>query len=468
MQLKLALLPALLAGSLATSSLLYADETADTIHALKKQIEELDQKVRILERKREIDVETTSSKTPTGPRVELGANGLTVNSADTNFVFKIRGYVQMDGRVGVGETAGPFSDTFLMRRIRPIFEGTLYRKLDYRIMLDFGSGVTSSTSNDGFVQDAYANLRLLPELQIQVGKMKEPVGLERLQSGANLLFVERAFPTLLVPNRNVGAMLQGDLFGQVLSYQAGVFNGATDGGSTDFQAFDAGNTAGRLFTTPFKNSGVAALEGFGVGVAGTYGRLTGPMRSYLSPGQRAIFSYLTGVGALPNVVADGQQWRLSPQGYYYWGPFGIFGEYVVSSQDVRQAGGGASTGTTATLANRAWQVAGAWFLTGEKNSWKPVNVKEPVTFSSKGGWGAVELVARVQGIHFDDDAFPIFANPKTSPSSAFGWGVGVNWHLNRNLKVSLDFENTEFTGGKNNPITANNEQVIFGQIQVSF
>jgi phosphate-selective porin len=46
--------------------------------------------------------------------------------------------------------------------------------------------------------------------------------------------------------------------------------------------------------------------------------------------------------------------------------------------------------------------------------------------------------------------------------------VGVNWHLNRNLKVSLDFENTDFTGGKKNPTTANNEQVIFGQVQVSF
>jgi phosphate-selective porin OprO/OprP len=120
------------------------------------------------------------------------------------------------------------------------------------------------------------------------------------------------------------------------------------------------------------------------------------------------------------------------------------------------------------LASRAWQVAGSWFITGDNYSWKPVTVNEPVTFTSTGGGGAGALVALVQGIQFDDDASPVYANPKASPNSAFGWGVGVNWHLDRNLKLSLDFESSDFTGGNKNPITSHNEQVIFGQVQVSF
>jgi phosphate-selective porin OprO/OprP len=192
------------------------------------------------------------------------------------------------------------------------------------------------------------------------------------------------------------------------------------------------------------------------------------MRSFVSPGQRPIFSYLAGTGVLPNIAADGQQWRFTPQGYYYWGPFGIFGEYVVSSQEVRQIGGGPSKGAKASLANRAWQVGTSWFVTGDKNSWKPVSIDRPVTFASNGGWGALELVARVQGLHIDDDAFPVFADPGKSPNSAFGWGIGVNWHLNRNLKLSLDYENIHFTGGEQNPITADNEQMIFARVQVSF
>ena len=437
------------------------------------RIDQLDQKVRVFERKQELDKEAAAERAKTTPVVTLGASGLQVRSADSNFVFNLRGYVQADGRFGVGESAGPYVDTFLMRRVRPILDGTLYKLADFRVMLDFGSGITSSSaaansySNDGFLQDAYVNLRFLPQLQLQVGKMKEPVGLERLQSGANLLFIERGYPTALVPNRNVGAMLQGDLFGQRLSYQAGVFNGISDGGSTDFQGFDTGNVAGRLFTTPFRTSGLEPLEGLGLGIAGTFGDLNGTLRSYVSPGQQTIFSYLTGTGTNSNVVADGQQWRFSPQGYWYWGPFGLFGEYVLSSQDVRQGGGGPTAGRADTLVNRAWQVAGSWFLTGEKNAWKAVTPKELLTLAGP-GWGALELAARVQGIDFDDDAFPVFANPNRSATSAFSWGLGVNWHLNRNLKLSLDYEHTHFDGGTLNPVTAQDEQVILTRLQFSF
>ena len=42
------------------------DDTADTIQELKRQIQELDQKVRVLEREKEVDTEATDAKA--GPR----------------------------------------------------------------------------------------------------------------------------------------------------------------------------------------------------------------------------------------------------------------------------------------------------------------------------------------------------------------------------------------------------------------
>jgi len=162
-----------------------------------------------------------------------------VRSADSNFVFKVRGYVQADLRFYADDyPGGTANDTFLIRRARPIFEGTVYDKYDFRVMLDFASGINSSAANNGFLQDAYLNARFLPEFQVQVGKFKEPVGLERLQSGANLLFVERGYPTQLVPNRDVGVQLQGDLLGGLFRYEAGVFNGVADGGSGDADVSD--------------------------------------------------------------------------------------------------------------------------------------------------------------------------------------------------------------------------------------
>jgi phosphate-selective porin OprO/OprP len=97
-----------------------------------------------------------------------------------------------------------------------------------------------------------------------------------------------------------------------------------------------------------------------------------------------------------------------------------------------------------------------------------VTPKKPLNFSGGGGWGAVELAARVQGISVDDDAFPVFANPDLSINSAFSLGVGVNWHLNRNLKLSLDYEHTDFDGGEQNPNTAQDEQLILGRVQFGF
>src|SRR5580765_5231967 len=244
----------------------------DTVDSLRKQVQELDQKVRILERKSELEVEGAQTKSQTAPKLTAGAEGFSFSSADTNFVLKLRGYVQADARFYL-EDHIPANDTFLMRRVRPIFEGTVFKNYDYRIMLDFASGISSSSLNNGFLQDAYLNAHYWPEFQIQVGKFKPPVGLERLQSGANLVFAERGLPTQLVPNRDVGLQLHGEVLGGSLYYQAGVFNGVQDGasGDSDVGTDDHKDVAARLFARPFKNTKLASLQGLGVGVAGTYG-----------------------------------------------------------------------------------------------------------------------------------------------------------------------------------------------------
>jgi phosphate-selective porin OprO/OprP len=356
--------------------------------------------------------------------------------------------VQADARFypddNVGGTA---NDTFLLRRVRPIFEGTVYEKYDFRVMLDFGSGASATAANNAFVQDAYLTARLWPALQFVAGKMKEPVGLERLQSGANLLFVERGYPTQLLPNRDVGFGAQGEMLGGVLNYAGGVFNGVADGGSGDFEtADDDKDAAGRVFAHPFKHTSLEPLKGLGLGVAGTYGDQEGALRTFVSPGQQRFFSYRTGLGtnaATANVVADGEHWRFSPQAYYYWGSFGLFGEYAVSNQEVRRDDGAA---TFARLRNTAWQVVASYILSGEENSWRALTPKKPFSLSG-GTWGAWEVAARFGQLEIDDDAFPLYANPATSASSATSWGVGLNWHLNRNLKINLNYEQTDFDGG---------------------
>ena len=326
------------------------------VPALLKRLDELEQKVKVLERNRELDHDVATEKAKVTPTVSLGANGLQVKSADSNFTMNVRGYVQVDGRFYTSEKT--VNDTLLLRRVRPIVEGTVWDKFDYRFQAELGSGTTSTgTNNNGFILDAYANVRLWPQLQFQAGKYKTPVGLERLQTTANLPFVETGFTTQLTPNYDVGVMVHNGLFKNVLDYEVGIFNGVADAASGDMDSADEGKEiVARVFAQPFLNSDSTLLRGLGFGVGGTYGYRAGPTRGYVTPGQQTFFSYST--AAANSVTFSGDQYRIVPQAYYYYGPYGILGEYALSSQEVnRFTPGGKPTQPNGILGDRCTRLS---------------------------------------------------------------------------------------------------------------
>ena len=101
----------------------------------KQRIEALDQQLKSLERKRELDQETAETKAREAPTVSLASNGLVVRSADSNFLMNVHGYVQADARFYFNDR-DQANDTFLLRRVRPIIEGTVFNQFDYRLMPD--------------------------------------------------------------------------------------------------------------------------------------------------------------------------------------------------------------------------------------------------------------------------------------------------------------------------------------------
>ena len=62
--------------------------------------------MKILERKRELEQESAAEKAKGAPVVSLGTGGFQVRTADSNFVFRVRGYVQGDARFYVDDPAG--------------------------------------------------------------------------------------------------------------------------------------------------------------------------------------------------------------------------------------------------------------------------------------------------------------------------------------------------------------------------
>jgi len=444
-----------------------ADPPDENLTTLLKRINELEQQVKILHRNRELDQDAVVEKAKTTPLVTLSGDGLVVKTADSNFVAYVHGYGQVDGRFYPSDR-NTANDTILLRRVRPILEGTVYDKFDYRLMLDFasGNGSSSTAGNNALLDDAYVNARFWKDAQFQVGKYKSPIGLERLKSTADLTFVETGFATQLTPNYDLGVMVHNDLFKSPYSYAIGVFNGATDGGSNDADTSDQGkDVVARFFTQPFMNHDIAPLRRLGFGVAGSVGSHQGTLASYKTPGQQTFFSYASGV------TASGEQYRLDPQLFWYWGAFGLEGEYVLSSQ--RVASTVAGTAPIRRFNNTAWQLEASYFLTGEENTFKSSSLirvapLHPFSFT-EGGWGAFELAVRVQQLSLDKDAFAKYAT-STSAKEATAWGVGINWYLNRNVKLNLDYESTTFKGGSSatGSVTGREEHAILSQVQFAF
>jgi len=418
--------------------------TEEQPQSVEERLDELDQKVRVLDRKSELDKEQAAEKAKTAGQATAGKDGFSLKSADGAFQLKLRGYTQLDARFYSGDDERPANDTFLLRRIRPIIEGTLFKIFDFRIMPDFAQGQT-------VLFDGYLEGRFSPAFKVRAGKFKPPVGLERLQSATDTFFVERSYPTSLVPSRDVGIQVSGDLAGGGVNYAVGYFNGVPDGANGgDVDAEDDKDVAARLFFT---------RKGLGLGIGASQGSTTGTVTAtglpgYRTPGQQTFFSYGAGV------FADGDRIRLSPQGYLYAGAFGLLAEYVQSSQEVRR------DAVVEELENEAWQVAASWVIAGGEPSFRGVNPKtvfDPAAHT----WGAFELVARISGLDVDDEAFPLFANPASAASAADSLGVGLNWYLNRNLKVMLDYERTEFEGGAASG-DREDESVLFSRFQIAF
>jgi phosphate-selective porin OprO and OprP len=110
----------------------------------------------------------------------------------------------------------------------------------------------------------------------------------------------------------------------------------------------------------------------------------------------------------------------------------------------------------------------SYFLTGDQNSYGPILPKNPVSFRGDGGWGAWELAAQVGRLNIDSDALPQFANPATAARRATSWGIELNWYPNRNLKLMLDYERTDFDGGQSARLPAKGEDVIMTRMQLAF
>ncbi|NBV74604.1 MAG: hypothetical protein EBR59_01090 [Methylococcaceae bacterium] len=450
-------------------------------------LNKLKTKVNLLERKIEVDKEVYEASASKMPKFDAGADGFRITSQDGRHQVRIRGAVQADGRffaedhggvrtagvnnLGTGSVSG-IPDQFQLKQARVWLEGKFFDNIYFKIMPDFAA--------NNILPDAYLDYAYKSYAGLSVGKQKTPLSLERLQGDADGMFLERAYPTYLANNRDVGIMLHGEFakpgykaeyggpvdFKNFISYQLGVFNGAGDNASLDKSSagtFDDKEFDGRLWSHPFQHSGHDWLEGLGLGVAGSWSRPTGLALNKLTSaiGSNSILDYgftkvktatvkagaLSSPSYLAALTGEGDHIRIYPQAYWYAGPLGFMGEYVLSEQNLNAYSPYKTSGKAAHFKqkNSAWQAQLSYVLTGEDATFqgvKPIRIFNP----SEGTWGALQAAVRFSDLNIDPDTFN-YLDPTRNIREAKSWAVGLNWFLTQNAVVRADYEETYFTGG---------------------
>ena len=402
------------------------------------------------------------------PMLDVSEKGLIFRSEDNRHSIRLGGLLQLDDREFVDPPTSQESK-FLVRRARPAASGYFYDDWNFRFAPEFAISAPNAVTYQTTIADAVLNYKPMEDIQVQAGKYKPPVALEQLADDAYLPFAERALTSNLSPSRDIGVMIHGRTFDEKLSWAAMVGAGARNNTLNTGLDYDTGPEGYfRLFAQPFlgEEEIPEAFHGLRIGIGGSLGWAAQStagtsllFQNYSTDGGNTFFSFPSGLNV------QGEHWRISPQLYYNYGPFGLLGEFISEKQGVNTAGIGAGGGFT-NYQSTAWNVTMNFMLTGEDATLDGIVPKEPVDFKN-GQWGAWEMAIRYDGIAIGANAFRpltqgglgISATENATAANGLSWGL--NWYINRLIRLGLTVEYQAFTGGGGQDVVAENSELGF-------
>jgi len=374
---------------------------------------------------------------PSTPKKSTGTEHHVGPGWDTHPVFWLGKYGRLDLRVRLQED----------RRATevPLTEGTWFTVLR-RVGVggQIAGGIDFEVNGEvGLIdpwRDAYVNVRRFPAFMVQGGKFKVPFGLDQLTSESSFDFIYRSrIADQLSPGRDRGVMVHGRNIGHWLNYQLGVF--VHDGGNsrtTDPARVVAGRTAAaRVVVMPFATRTTSAFAGLQIAIDGTTGEVTPGLLSLRGrTAARAVFFS-------PRISVNGDVRRQGADLQWRPGPFSVRAEIIRAT--VARDGLGDNGANLAAITARGWYVSGSWALTGER---KASGSDVPAHPLFEGGFGGVELAARVERLGFDPHAAGVPSNADSAQT------YGVNWYLDRWSKVQFNAIHERLANAAIGPVPA--------------
>ncbi|HZC46221.1 MAG TPA: hypothetical protein VE243_07080, partial [Candidatus Acidoferrum sp.] len=138
----------LAAGPAHAQSKLSTDPRDQEIELLKTEVKQLeqrvdtlsgiDQKVKVIDRKLEVQEEAAHQKALEMPIVKVGADGFSLSSPNHDYNIDFGGIIQGDGRFFTSGADKNVGSTFFLNRVRPILTGSVGKYYNFNITPDFG------------------------------------------------------------------------------------------------------------------------------------------------------------------------------------------------------------------------------------------------------------------------------------------------------------------------------------------
>lgn len=220
-----------------------AQEGAE-VEGLRRRVDEQSRALEDLRREVErlgADAAPTSSASSWLEKVRVGQ--FWIESADGDHRLALHARLHLDARLDLASDF--FDNTFQVRRARVEVDGRVFRKVEYKLGLEFGR------TQGANLRDAWIKLVPIEAVQVWAGQMLLPFSTERLTSSNVMKHPERPIIVAdLLDSRDIGVMLHGVLFEGALRYSAGIYNG--NGQNQRVDNDDDKDLAGRLELLPVR------------------------------------------------------------------------------------------------------------------------------------------------------------------------------------------------------------------------
>ena len=372
--------------------------------------------------------------------------------------FRLR--LMHDFRAFDPELSGDEGETSNLRQLRVGLQGYVTKDIEFEVDREIRNEIgellrlrTNPTST--LWRDVFVNYRRFRRFQVRAGQFKIPFGADQLHSTASNEFAFRSLiGNYLAPGRDIGVMVHGKLFKQRLEYQAGVFrhDGRRIRQVDDSPSGDR-TIAGRLVTAPFSwvkpPRLLGSLKDLELGAAFTQSYVPEGLSSPRGRTWYGTHNYF------PRVNVQGQRWRTGVDLDWTPGPFSLRAEVIQVSDE--RLGQSLRGGDLSNLISRGWYLSGSWVLTGEAKDRNVTPRRDFGWAKGKFGFGAVEIAARGEQIRFGSAEHIGLPSRSTRAANLVSASeraatFGVNWYLNRRVKVLFNGVREQIEDREKTPI----------------